>query len=382
MIYFDNAATSFQKPASVYRAVTNAMRTCASAGRSGHVPAMNAAEALYRCREEAAALFGMDTPERVTFTHNATQALNMAIKASLTGNQRVLVSSLEHNAVMRPLYALRRENVRTTVVPAPLFCQDETAENFRQALGREHPALVVCTHVSNVFGYRLPIEEIDGLCYERGVPLIVDASQSAGAVALNVGRLKAASFVCMPGHKSLYGPQGTGLLLCLGERLPATLLEGGTGSNSSLLEMPDFLPDRMEAGTHNVPGVAGLAAGIRYLREKTVEAVSRHEAELLRAMVRGLAQMPEAEYWADETGACQTGVISLRLKGMDSETLAGHLAGAEICTRAGLHCAPIAHDSVGTGAQGTVRVSFSAFNTAAEVNQFLAAMDKIRKLTK
>ena len=252
MIYLDSAATTLQKPPEVARASAWAIGHLASPGRGGHRPAMAAADAAFACREEAAALFDVPEPERVVFTFNATHGLNLAIKSLVRPGDTVVVSGYEHNAVTRPLRAIPGVTVR--VADSPLFDRAAALEAFRRALTPEVRA-AVCTHVSNVFGFILPIEDIAALCRSRGIPLIVDASQSAGCLPISLRQLGAA-FIAMPGHKGLYGPQGTGLLLCGGAAEP--LLEGGTGSVSLRQEMPDFLPDRLEAGTHNIAGIAGL----------------------------------------------------------------------------------------------------------------------------
>ena len=223
---------------------------------------------------------------------------------------------------------------------------------------------MVCNHVSNVFGYVLPVERIGALCRSRGVPFVVDASQSAGCLQVDMDALGAA-FVAMPGHKGLYGPQGTGLLLCAAPT--RTLLEGGTGSASALQEMPDFLPDRLEAGTHNIPGVAGLLEGIRYVARRGTGAILAHEQALTARAVRGLSSLPGVRVFADPTRQCQAGVVSFQVEGLDCEQVGERLGKRGLALRAGLHCAPLAHRSAGTLEQGTVRASFSAFNAPWEV---------------
>ena len=267
MIYFDSAATTFQKPASVAAAMQNALRTMSSPGRGGHHAAMRAAETAFTCRNELAELYRLPNPECVVFTLNATHALNIAIKSLVRPGDRVVISGYEHNAVTRPLAALGAE---IAVADGPLFHPEEVTAAFRHQITPETRA-VVCNHVSNVFGFIQPVEEIAAICRSRRVPLIIDASQSAGVLPLDMTALGAA-FIAMPGHKGLYGPQGTGVLLCGGEQQPRTLLEGGTGSLSMQQEMPDFLPDRLEAGTHNMPGIAGLLAGVRFVRRGTRQA--------------------------------------------------------------------------------------------------------------
>lgn len=371
MIYLDSAATTFQKPPSVYRAVREAMASMTSPGRGTYGPAARASRTLLACREEAAALFQVKDPERVVLTFNATHGLNIAIRSLVKPGARVLLSGYEHNAVTRPLAAIG--GVQTEVVRAPLFCPSLFLEEMRRRMNHEVD-VVICTHVSNVFGYVLPVEEIAALCRRRQVPLIVDASQSAGVLPVTFEDW-GADFVAMPGHKGLYGPQGTGLLLCRQGAEP--LLAGGTGSLSRQPEMPDFLPDRLEAGTHNIPGVAGLLAGLRFLRRRGTAALLRHEQTLVRQTVEGLRKLPGVQVYAAGEKDCQSGVISFRLTGRDPGWVAEALGQRGIAVRAGLHCAPLAHATGGTEATGTVRVSFSAFNTAQEAERFLRLLGRL-----
>ena len=358
MIYLDSAATSLLKPPSVVRATAMAMRTMASPGRGGHGAAMRAADTVFACREAAAELFHVPEPERVVFTMNATHALNIAIYSLVSPGDPVVISGYEHNSVTRPLHAL---GAQVRVAESPLF-EPEAVGAFRRALPGAKAA--VCTMVSNVFGYLLPVREIAELCAAAGVPLIVDASQAAGCVAFDAAALGAA-FVAMPGHKGLLGPQGTGILLCFAQ--PKPLLCGGTGSQSMLQDMPEDLPDRLEAGTHNVPGIAGLLAGIRYLSAQGVENIERRERRLAQRLTAQMRAEPRLEVFAAPDPACQTAVLSVRCRDMDSELLAQKLAQYGIAVRAGLHCAPVAHRSAGTLETGTVRLSLSPFNTDAEI---------------
>lgn len=367
MIYLDSAATTLQKPAAVAAASARAINNLASPGRGGHRPAMAAAETAFACREAAARLFHVDDPERVVFTFNATHGLNIAIKTLAKPGSRVVISGYEHNAVTRPLHALETD---IRVARSPLFDQEAALAAFRRELDRGAD-LAVCTHVSNVFGFILPIAEIAGLCRERGVPLIVDASQSAGAIPLDFAALGAA-FVAMPGHKGLYGPQGTGLLLCGVDPVP--LLEGGTGSESKRQSMPDFLPDRLEAGTHNIAGIAGLLEGLRFLERRGVEKIAAHEAELIHRMGEGLCAAPGAEVFLSGDPSVQAGVLSFCLRSRDCEEVGEALGEQGFALRAGLHCAPLAHESAGTLETGTVRASVSAFNTGREMEKFIHAV--------
>lgn len=373
MIYLDAAATTFQKPRSVIAASNNAFYHMASLGRGGYRAAASAAETVYQCRREAARLFGVPLEENVVFTFNATHALNIAIKTLVSPGSTVVVSGYEHNAVMRPLYGIG--HVAIKVAKSPLFDGDAILQAFDKQITPEVCA-VVCTHVSNVFGFVLPIEQIAALCRSRNVPLIVDASQSAGILPVDLQRWGAA-FIGMPGHKSLYGPQGTGLLLCAHDAKP--LIEGGTGSLSRPKEMPEFLPDRLEAGTLNMPGIAGLLEGLRFVQRKGTGTIAKHEKRLIRSLASGLRTCPELVVYDGTKTGQQTGVLSFTVKNRDCEKTAAWLARRGIAVRAGLHCAPLAHETVGTVESGTVRVSVSAFNTEREIQYFLAAMKEFLK---
>lgn len=378
MIYFDNAATTMTKPFAVTRAVLNAMYHAGGYGRSGHAAAMRAGELVYVCRERAAALFGLPEPEQVVFTMNATHALNLAIHAMITPRSRVAVSSFEHNSVIRPLTA---RGIAYRVLHALPFDDAAMLEQTAQALA-DGCDLFIINHVSNVFGTVAPLEQIDRLLAERGVPMIVDASQSAGALPIDVSGLLSAAAVCMPGHKGLYGPQGTGMLLAVQEHaLRRTLMQGGTGSASVEATQPMFLPDRLESGTPNVPGIAGLSEGLDFVLHEGAAAIGAHERALTARLMRYLDEMKAIETFCAPDGTGQSGVLSFRHERIPCETLAQVLAERSVCVRAGLHCAPLAHKCAGTFETGTVRVSFSAFNTQEEVDRFAEILGNvIRKL--
>lgn len=372
MIYLDSAATTLQKPPAVSAACVSAMGRMASPGRGGHRPAMLAAETVLACREQAARMFGVGKPEQVVLTFNATHGLNIAIKTLVKPGSHVLISGYEHNAVTKPLTAIK--GVRVRVAEGPLFCPDILLQRFRQLL-RGDEAAVICTHVSNVFGYVLPIEEVAALCRDRGVPLIVDASQSAGSLPVSLSEWGAA-FVAMPGHKGLHGPQGTGLLLCASENVQP-LIQGGTGSNSRMPGMPNFLPDRLEAGTHNVPGAAGLLEGMRFVERVGTDVILEKERRLALAAAKGLERLPDLQIFAHPSLANQTGVLSFRHASMDCEAIATALAQRGIAVRAGMHCAPLAHKTAGTLDSGTVRISFSPMNRETHVSCLIQAMASI-----
>ena len=369
MIYFDSAATSFQKPASVAAAMWEALASMSSPGRGGYPAAARAADTAFQCRSELAEMFGLKNPEQVIFTLNATHALNIAIKSLVPPSGRAVVSGYEHNAVTRPLEAL---GASISVAAAPLFEAEAVTAAFDRLITPDTDA-VICSHVSNVFGFIQPVEDIAAICRKRGVPFIVDASQSAGILPLNMGALGAA-FVAMPGHKGLYGPQGTGVLLC-GEGIPTrTLLEGGTGSRSIQQRMPDFLPDRLEAGTLNMPGIAGLLAGVRYVRRGGLEKILDNEKRLTRLAAQGLEDLPGLRVYASPDLKNQAGVLSVTAEGLDVETIGSSLAERGFAVRSGIQCAPYAHRTAGTLETGTVRISFSDFNTPEEVARLIRAL--------
>jgi len=362
MIYLDSAATTFQKPPAVRAAVQQALLNLSSPGRGSYSAAAKAEKVAFTCRSELAELFHLSNPEQVVFTMNATHALNIAIKSLVPEGGRVVISGYEHNAVTRPLAALKAE---CKVSAAPLFHQEAVIEAFEKQITPDTNA-VICNHVSNVFGFIQPIEHIAALCREQGVPFIVDASQSAGILPLDMAALDAA-FIAMPGHKGLYGPQGIGVLLCKEGIKTLPLLEGGTGSNSLQQEMPDFFPDRLEAGTHNMPGIAGLLAGVRYVRSRGIKNIFQHERNLASMMSKELYKLRGVQVFSLSNMNAQAGVLSVVPQRSDVEFLGTELEKHGIAVRAGLHCAPLAHRTAETLKTGTLRFSFSDFNTAEEV---------------
>lgn len=360
MIYLDSAATSFYKPECVQTAVLDAMHSMASPGRGVHAPAMRASECCFACREALAELFRMPDPEKVVFTFNATHGLNIAIRSLVRRGTRVLISGYEHNSVTRPLRALEAE---VRLIDTPLFDREAFLEKAgKLVLWAE---VVICTHVSNVFGYILPIEALSQLCRKHGIPLIIDASQSAGTLELDFPRLGAA-FAAMPGHKGLMGPQGTGVLLCQNDAFP--LLYGGSGSDSLLQSMPEYLPDRLEAGTHNVSGISGLLAAVRYIQERGIMRIAERERALMDRFVRQISVFPELRCFYSEDPLLQSAVLSVRPENMGCEQFADRIGSRGVAVRTGLHCAPTAHATAGTLDGGTVRFSFSPFNTAEQID--------------
>ena len=363
MIYLDNGATSFHKPPAVYRAVLDAMYSCANPGRGGYAAAGKAADVVFSCREQAGLLFDC-LPEQVVLTTSCTHGLNLAIRTLVKPGSAVVISGFEHNAVTRPLYALGAE---IRIAGRKLFDWEDTLSDFERQLQGADAA--VFTHVSNVFGYILPVKEMARLCRDRRIPFIIDAAQSAGSLPVSLKTL-GADFIAMPGHKGLLGPQGTGLLLCKDRAEP--LLFGGTGSYSRQQEMPEELPDRLEPGTLNVPGFAGLREGLNFLNQTGVEQIFRKEQILLQQCIQGLQKAGMQVF----TGPHQAPVVSF-LPGMDCEEAAEKLAQWGIAVRAGLHCAPCAHESAGTLETGTVRVSIGHQTFAEQIAAFLRKASKL-----
>ena len=364
MIYLDNGATSFHKPVQVRRAMLDAMIRCANPGRGGYRAAMEAANEVFRCRETAGRMFGC-TPEQVVFTSNCTHGLNIAIRTLVKPGANVVISGFEHNAVTRTLYGL---GAVVHTAGRKLFDWDDTLREFNAALNTR-PDAAVFTHVSNVFGYILPVAEMAGMCRARGIPFVVDAAQSAGCLPVSLEAL-GADFIAMPGHKGLLGPQGTGLLLC--GREPEPLLTGGTGSESVRQEMPEFTPDRAEAGTLNVPGIAGLRAGMEYVEQVGTDRILSRESQCARRCAEELEKLGMQVFY----GAHQAGTVSFR-PGMDCEAAAQILSHRGIAVRAGLHCAPLAHESAGTLETGTVRVSFGHDASPRQLRMLAEAASKL-----
>lgn len=366
MTYLDNGATSMNKPQAVWEAMRCAMENCANPGRSGHTAAMTAARTVLRCRERAGQMF-FCKPEQVVFTSNCTQGLNMAIRTLVKPGDRVAISGFEHNAVVRPLYAL---GAKPVVAGRKLFDPADTLERFEDALRRGVKAAVF-THVSNVFGYILPVEEMAALCKRYGVPFVIDAAQSAGCLPVDMEKM-GADFIAMPGHKGLLGPQGTGILLCKDRLEP--LIYGGTGSDSRNPGMPDYLPERGEAGTLNVPGIAGLSAGIAWLQRVGIDKILQKEQRQAKRCAEALEKLGFRVFFGEN----QAGTVSF-IPDCDCEEAAEHLAKKGIAVRAGLHCAPLAHESAGTVETGTVRVSFGHDAAPWQTGNLLLALESLPK---
>lgn len=372
MIYLDNAATTLPKPKNVGERMIKALAECGNAGRGGHHAAGKSADILFECREKICRLFGQDNPEQVVFTQNTTHALNLAIKGMLQDGGHCVISGYEHNSVVRPLYAMQKQGVTYTAIQTPLFEPELFLRAFEKAITPK-TVCAVCTHISNVFGYVLPVLEVDRICSQYGIPLIIDAAQSAGSYPISKMSFKAAVAICAPGHKGLYGPQGTGFLACREGFRSKSILEGGTGSRSSHLEQPEFLPDQLESGTQNVHGIAGLCAGIDYVLERGETEILKHEQELITYAAEELQKNRRFRVFAgDEQG----GVLAFVDDTVDAETITEYLGVYEIAVRGGLHCAPLAHQTAGTR-DGCVRISVSDFNSFDDINRLCERLKKL-----
>lgn len=377
MIYLDNAATSYPKPESVYSAVNNAMRySGGNPSRGSHKLARLASEALYNCREEASKLFSCDE-ESVVITFNATHALNLAIKGLAERNSHILVSDMEHNSVLRPVTALKKTHgCYYDIYGSHGGDADKILRDIASKI-RRNTRMIIANHASNVCGVRLPVEKIGALCERLGIVFIVDASQSAGHIPISFADLKADA-VCMPGHKALYGPQGAGLLLLSNKYRLETLIEGGSGVNSLDREMPEFLPERLEAGTYSAPLAAGLAEGIRWVRRTGIDNIAYHEAHLCKLLLDNLNEIKVITIYGANDQIVASPIL-FNISGISPSEVGNILDKAGICVRCGLHCSPIAHSVLATGENGAVRVSFGYFNTEKDTSRLVSEIYKIVK---
>ncbi len=378
MIYFDNAATSYPKPPAVRRAVDTCMREAGgNPGRGTHALALAAAEVVYDCRVEAAALLGVSDPARVCFTLNTTYALNLAIKGLLRPGDHVLIDDLAHNAVYRPIRALAAcDAIRYDVYPT--FACDDAPDPQAILTGiaerlRPETRMLVATHASNLCGAALPLAELGAFCRSHGLLLVVDAAQSAGHLPIDCDGWGITA-LCVPGHKGLYGPQGSGML-AFGEGVTmATLIEGGSGLHSLDPAMPELPPERYEPGTVATPAIAGLCAGIRFVRARGVDAIHTAECALFRRLRDGLRAIDGVTVYAP---AREGSVLLWNIEGQSPATVAARLDREGFCLRAGLHCAPLAHATLGTGEEGALRVGFSAFSREGEVDALVRAVRRL-----
>ena len=374
MIYFDNAATAFPKSPRAIAEVTACIQSrCGNPGRGAHQLSLRAAENVYACRQLVSDFLGLDAPERIVFTENTTHALNIALKGLLRRGDHVLCSELEHNAVLRPLYALQQaRGIHFDTFPAAGLSKAQILQEIGTRIQKNTTA-IVCLHTSNVCSISLPIAEIGAFCRTHGIRFIVDAAQSAGHLPINM-RAMQVDALAAPAHKGLLGVQGCGIL-ALGESvLPAALIEGGSGVNSLAPTMPEELPERLEAGTLPVPAIAGLFGGLSHVMELGLPEIEKRVKTLFFAARDRLESLDGFEiYQKEHPGA----VLLFNKRDTHATEVARALDKAGICVRAGLHCAPLAHWALGTPPGGAVRLGFGAFNTLAEVDALWHALKEL-----
>lgn len=377
MIYLDNAATTGKKPKSVVQAVNNALiNLSANPGRSGHNLSVKCADSVYNTRNKIADFFGADGPENVIFTLNCTHSINAVLKGIIHKGDHVVVSNLEHNAVMRPL---KKMGVNFDV--ANVYRDDmQTVEEFKRKI-KVNTKLVLATGASNVTGKTLPIEEIGNICKKRGIYFCVDAAQIAGVIKINMQKMNI-DYLCIAPHKGLYAPMGIGVLICR-KPIENTIIEGGTGTSSIDFLQPDILPEKLESGTVNMSGIMGVSAGIDFVKSIGIEKIKQHEYNLFERLYMGLTKNINIKLYAENPDIYSYApVLSFNFSGVPSSRAVNVLNEAGFALRGGLHCAPTAHKAIGTLPDGTVRASMSVFNNSQEIDALINACNNEKLLQK
>lgn len=379
MIYFDNAATTWPKPPGVLQVMRgDASRYGANPGRGGYPMAGESDRRLYECRSRAAAFFGLRQPECLVYTPGCTWSVNTVLNGCLKPGDHVIISDMEHNAVVRPLHELEKRGV--TVSRARVAEGDPlaTVRNFRREV-RRNTAMIFCTHASNVTGVMPPAGMLGELCQQLGILFGTDAAQAAGSERVTADSTKA-HFICAPAHKGLYGVMGLGILAICRDAVPAPLIRGGTGSHSAMREQPDALPDVLESGTPATPAIFALDEGLQTVERMGLSRIRTHEMNIIRHIYEGLASMPAVALYTElPCPGTHVPVLSFNIGDLGSEEAADALAADGICTRAGYHCAYDAHMSIGTAGRGTVRICPSMFTSHGEADALLRAVWKIAK---
>ncbi len=371
MIYFDNAATTGHKPHSVVNAVDYALKNlCANPGRSGHAVSQKAAIAVFNARRTTADFFGSKGPETVVFTPNCTASINYVLKGILSRGDHIVISDLEHNAVMRPIKAM---SIDYSMANVSLTDDEETVYNFKRAI-KPNTKMIFCTAASNVLGKILPIKEIGMLCKENGILFGVDAAQAAGVIPINMQDMNI-DYLCIAAHKGLYCPMGLGILIAHGP-IKKTIIEGGTGTESTQFIQPDTLPEMLESGTVNLPAIASVSAGIDFVK-KQKNCILRYENDLVRRLYNNLKNS-EIIFYTDPNIYGYAPVLCFNIAGLPSEKVVDVLSKNGFALRAGLHCAPTAHKKIGTQMQGAIRFSPSLFNTSSEVDLFVRYLKTLK----
>lgn len=377
-VYLDNAATTFPKPKQVVDAMYNYMLNIGgNAGRGNYSNSLQSNRCLYDARETICNFFGYDNPSNVIFTNNVTTSLNMLIKGLLKPGDHVITSSMEHNSVIRPLIDCKNSiHIDLDIINADskgFISVDDIEKSIRS-----ETKLVIITQASNVTGSIQSIKQIGKLCKDNGIFFIVDSSQGAGVLDLNM-KLIHADAIAFTGHKSLLGPQGIGGFI-INDNLNKnclSILQGGTGSLSYSLEQPDFLPDKFECGTHNLPGIVGLSESIKFINSIGLNEINEHNKYLLKYLLNGLMNISGLTVYGDTSGNNSTTCVSINSDSLDSSELGYLLENEGIKTRCGLHCSPLAHKTIGTYPNGTVRLSLSYFTTKADIEYTLKSLNKI-----
>ena len=375
MIYLDSSATSFLKPPQVAEAVFRSFNTIGNAGRGAHAPTLNASRLIYDTREKLAALFGTPDPSRIAFTCNATEALNIAIHGAIHPGEHVITTACEHNSVLRPLYLKEKEGTELTIIPADK--KGRIRYDLLESSVKSNTSAIVLTHASNLSGNVTDLAFVSNFAKKHGLLLIVDASQTAGSLPINVVKM-GIDILCFTGHKGLFGPQGTGGLYVREGLTLSPLKSGGSGIHSFDRQHPTDMPTALEAGTLNGHGIAGLNAGLDYSLSTGVKNIHAKEISLARRFVNGISDISDLKLYGDIDAPLRTPIISLNIGNMSSASVSDILwEDYEICVRAGAHCAPLMHKTFGTEKQGAVRFSFSCFNTEAEIDAAIQAMHEI-----
>lgn len=375
MIYLDNAATTFHKPGEVIEAVAHAMRHMGNAGRGAHEVSLDSARLIYETRQKLSGLFGLGNPARVAFTSNSTESLNIAIQGLFEPGDHVITTMMEHNSVLRPLYHMEERGVELTIIPADKKGMISYAA-MKSAIKKNTKA-VVCTHASNLTGNMIDIGIVGDICRERGIRLVVDASQSAGVFPINMQEM-GIDVLCFTGHKSLFGPQGTGGI-CVGEGVTIRPLKsGGSGVHTYLKHHPKEMPTALEAGTLNGHGIAGLHAALGYIERIGMDVIRERETRLMKQFYDGVKQIPGVVIYGAFDAEQRAPIVTINIRDLDSGEVADELAVTYgILTRAGAHCAPLLHEALGTADRGAVRFSFSYHNTEEEIDRAIEAVGEI-----
>lgn len=378
MYYFDNAATTFQKPDIILDTYMKASReAAANPGRSGHRLAKAAGLGIYEVREKIAQFFNIKNPMQIAFTSNGTEALNMGIKGVLKAGDHVITTSMEHNSVLRPIHKLKDQGIEVSIID----CNHQGCIDLDkiEAAIQPNSKMIVTTHASNLTGTLMPIQAIGELAQRYELLYMVDGAQTAGVFPIDVQKMHI-DILAVTGHKSLFGPQGTGFIYVKESLQLDSIKEGGTGSKSYEMVQPLLMPDLLESGTPNTPGIIALGAGIDFIKAEGLEKIYSHEYHLTQKFIEGLALMPTVQYYGVESGIPRAPVVALNIGKEDSSMISYYLDDEyDIATRPGLHCAPLAHETIGTFEQGCVRFSFGYFNTEAEIDYALKAIQEIVK---